>query len=108
VDTTAQYYQIKRIGRRATRQATMRQAFRAIAKKGAESKETSAPFTAPPLIGLIYFHGGCLGCTQQQVQKSYTFCQGCQYFDANWDLPNLNNRPPTKAELLREKIKTNT
>ena len=38
----------------------------------------------------IVFHGGCLGCTRQ-LTKPLTFCVGCQYFDAEWDLPSLSN-----------------
>ena len=55
---------------------------------------------------IILFHGGCHGCTQQiEQQEGPFFCRKCQYFDANWTLPNLNNRPPTEAEIMREKIK---
>ena len=53
---------------------------------------------------MIIFHGGCHGCTQQELHGQ-DFCYDCQYFDAKWDKPNLNNRPPTDAEIEREKIK---
>lgn len=36
------------------------------------------------------FHGGCHNCTQQEI-NGVDFCIKCQYFNANWDLPNLNN-----------------
>lgn len=50
------------------------------------------------------FHGGCYGCTQQNIE-GVEFCMGCQYFEANWDLPDLNNEPPSRAELKREELK---
>lgn len=53
---------------------------------------------------LHLFHGGCHGCTQQK-EHGPEFCVKCQYFDANWELPNLNNRPPTETELLKKRIK---
>jgi len=31
------------------------------------------------------FHGGCMGCT-----NDISVCPGCQYMEANWDLPDLN------------------
>ena len=36
----------------------------------------------------IIFHGGCHDCSSQ---KLYTIdrCEGCQYFNANWNLPDL-------------------
>jgi hypothetical protein len=36
------------------------------------------------------FHGGCLGCTQQEIH-GVDFCVGCQYFLPNWSLPSLSN-----------------
>ncbi len=53
---------------------------------------------------MFLFHGGCHGCTRQSVE-GVRFCMGCQYFDADWKLPDLNNRPPTEAELVRERLK---
>jgi hypothetical protein len=51
---------------------------------------------------IIHFHGGCGGCTQQIVHlRGIEVCRECCYFDADWKLPNLNNRPPTKAELKK-------
>lgn len=38
------------------------------------------------------FHGGCIGCTQQQI-NGVEFCKGCQYYQADWNLPDLSNRP---------------
>jgi hypothetical protein len=32
------------------------------------------------------FHGGCHGCQQPLGE-----CPGCQYFEADWSLPNLNS-----------------
>ena len=31
------------------------------------------------------FHDGCTDCTQ-----SLDICIGCQYFETNWNLPDLN------------------
>jgi hypothetical protein len=50
------------------------------------------------------FHGGCLGCTQQELH-GVDFCVGCQCFDADWELPDLNNRPLTKSEEMRNHLK---
>ena len=36
------------------------------------------------------FHGECHGCTMQD-KKGLGYCVGCQFFDTNWDLPNLND-----------------
>ena len=33
--------------------------------------------------GQVLFHGGCHGCTQQEDNKSYSICKGCQYLNAN-------------------------
>jgi hypothetical protein len=55
---------------------------------------------------MIRFHGGCHGCSQPLNQDGgYDFCYDCRFFDANWDLPNFNNKPPTEADLLRFEIK---
>ena len=52
--------------------------------------------------GQILFHGGCHGCTQQQIHGHTTFCYGCQYHDANWSLPDLNNKNYNRFnEILR-------
>lgn len=40
---------------------------------------------------MILFHGGCHGCTQQEV-NGLDFCVKCRYFDADWSLPNLSNQ----------------
>jgi hypothetical protein len=50
------------------------------------------------------FHGGCHGCTQQ-TKHGIDFCYDCQYFEADWDKPDLNNRPPTEAEIKRKEVK---
>ena len=50
------------------------------------------------------FHGGCHGCTQQELHGT-EFCYDCQYFDAKWDKPNLNNKPPNEVDIERERIK---
>ncbi len=49
------------------------------------------------------FHGGCIDCTMQD-SKGLGYCVGCCYFDANWNLPNLNDS--AQKELSRiEKVK---
>ena len=54
---------------------------------------------------VIYrFHGGCESCTQQEINNVY-FCYDCQYFDADWKKPNLNNRPESATEIMRKKVK---
>ena len=57
-----------------------------------------------PYIGQAIFHGGCYGCTQQQIY-GYEFCIDCCYFQPNWSLPNLNNEPPNEVDLLKERLK---
>ena len=49
---------------------------------------------------MIIFHGGCHKCTQQETNE-LDFCMGCQYFNANWDLPNLSNKPMNEADKVR-------
>lgn len=48
-----------------------------------------------------HFHGGCMGCTNG-LKK----CPGCQFFDAKWSLPDLNDaheRHNKKLDNLRGK-----
>lgn len=52
----------------------------------------------------VIFHGGCHGCTRQD-EWGTGGCYACCYFDAEWYKPDLNNRPPTEAEIERERIK---
>jgi len=49
-----------------------------------------------PKRNRVLFHGGCHGCTMQ-AKKGLGYCTGCQYFECNWELPNLND-----AHILRE------
>jgi hypothetical protein len=53
---------------------------------------------------MILFHGGCHGCTQQQLHNT-EFCYDCQYFEADWSKPSLNNEPPNEAELERRRVR---
>ena len=39
-------------------------------------------------MGILY-HGGCIGCPQH-INSNQRECSGCQYHDANWELPNLS------------------
>lgn len=54
-------------------------------------------------MAIYMFHGACTGCTQQEI-NGVDFCVGCCNFDADWDLPDLNNAPPTQADLKRAEI----
>lgn len=54
---------------------------------------------------MFTFHGGCFGCTRQDIQGT-EFCMGCCYFDADWDLPSLNNKPLSAAEAERLRLKS--
>jgi hypothetical protein len=51
----------------------------------------------------IMFHGGCYGCTRQEID-GIDHCRFCQYFLPDWTLPDLNNSLPTTAELERRRI----
>lgn len=53
---------------------------------------------------IILFHGGCHECTLQE-ERGTDDCRKCQYFDADWSLPNLNNKDKTQADLVKEEIK---
>jgi len=53
---------------------------------------------------MYVFHGGCHGCTQQE-RNGVEFCVGCQFFDTDWGLPNLNNRPPSREDIKRAELK---
>ena len=50
------------------------------------------------------FHGGCFECTRQE-KDGVDFCVKCMYFDADWELPNLNNKLPTETDLLKKELK---
>jgi hypothetical protein len=52
---------------------------------------------------MITFHGGCHGCTQQEGHGT-DFCFDCCYFGPDWDKPSLNNRPPSPADLERQRV----
>jgi hypothetical protein len=54
---------------------------------------------------MILFHGGCHGCTRQDAYTTEG-CWDCCYFDADWNLPSLNNEPPTAAEIERNRLKS--
>lgn len=38
----------------------------------------------------IIFHGGCIGCTMQQLH-GINVCKGCSYFKFDQGLPDLSN-----------------
>jgi hypothetical protein len=40
---------------------------------------------------MTIFHGGCVTC-ESQIIYGQSRCNGCQYFGANWDLPDLSYR----------------
>jgi hypothetical protein len=52
---------------------------------------------------MIHFHGGCHGCTQQDIHGT-DFCFDCCYFQADWSKPDLNNRPLSDAEIERRRV----
>ena len=52
----------------------------------------------------VMFHGGCLNCTRQETEPIEN-CAGCMFFDADWSLPSLNNRPPESVDEIRWEIK---
>lgn len=54
---------------------------------------------------MMVFHGGCLGCTQQEIHPDFSKCRVCCYFDAEWRLKSQNNKPPTEAEIKRKQLK---
>lgn len=57
--------------------------------------------------GGIIFHGGCHGCSMQQ-KKGLHYCTGCQYFEADWSLPDLNDehaRREARMQKIRLKAK---
>ena len=56
------------------------------------------------MSGQIIFHGGCIGCRTQK-KKGVDNCRLCQYFDADWSLPDLSDRPKSKADEIRDQIK---
>ena len=62
------------------------------------------PFKKVGEPGVIVFHGGCNKCTQQLIH-GVDFCYNCQFFEADWSKPDLNNRKPTKAEIVRKEVK---
>ena len=52
----------------------------------------------------VIFHGGCHGCYTQSV-AGVDECRNCQYFDADWSLPNLFVGKPDRAEIEKMRIK---
>ena len=46
-------------------------------------------FDEPDSTEEIRFHGGCHGCVSQK-RYGIKRCKGCQYFLADWSLPNLS------------------
>jgi len=48
----------------------------------------------PNVKEYIQFHGGCSGCITPLV-SGLGECTMCQYFDAEWNLPNLNSNDKT-------------
>ena len=53
----------------------------------------------------VVFHGGCIGCTQQEIHKTTDFWYDCRYFEADWSKPSLNNAPPNATELERRRVR---
>jgi len=63
---------------------------RAAKKYDKEEESDNHPF----LLGWpeVQYHGGCYGCTSQK-EHGLEYCEGCQYKEPNWDLPNLHSDP---------------
>ena len=56
------------------------------------------------------FHGGCVDCTMQD-KKGIGYCVGCQYFNCDWSLPNLNNKDrkeKKRIDSVRDKARAMT
>jgi len=47
------------------------------------------------------FHGGCHDCTMQD-KLGMGYCVGCQYFNADWKLPDLNDSHIKKEKKLNK------
>lgn len=56
--------------------------------------------------GFVGFHGGCIGCTQQQIH-GYEFCCGCFWFEPAKNKPDLNNKCEDEATKLKRYLKAN-
>lgn len=50
---------------------------------------------------MVLFHGGCHGCTMQE-KNGLVFCTGCQYFEGNWKLPDLNDNTKREEDNLNK------
>lgn len=48
------------------------------------------------------FHGGCHGCVAQELHGVHR-CVGCQYFDAEWNKPDMSIKPEEDARKERKK-----
>jgi hypothetical protein len=46
------------------------------------------------------FHGGCLRCNSQEL-FGVSRCKGCQFFKADWKLPDLSIIEKIERELSR-------
>ena len=54
----------------------------------------------------VIFHGGCVPCSSQEEQ-GVDRCVGCQFFDANWNLPDLSiNRERDKMNVYKNEIRS--
>tara|TARA_R110000868_G_scaffold76573_6_gene220166 strand:- start:4401 stop:4826 length:426 start_codon:yes stop_codon:yes gene_type:complete len=49
----------------------------------------------------IKFHGGCNGCTMQ-TKQGIVGCVGCQFFEGNWGLPDLNDSHADEERQMAE------
>lgn len=67
---------------------TIKKAFIKLASK-ISSLKIFSKFSLSPKFKKMPFHGGCLGCVSQE-QHGLRRCTGCQYFDADWSLPDLS------------------
>jgi len=48
------------------------------------------------------FHGGCLPCYSQEIYGTAR-CKGCQYYEPDWDLPDLTIQESEYKKYLKDK-----
>ena len=53
---------------------------------------------------MFTFHGGCVGCIQQDIHGT-DFCYDCCYFESDWDKEDLSLTPVDLASAERERVK---
>ena len=54
---------------------------------------------------MIIFHGGCHGCLRQD-RIGVDSCYDCKYFEAEWNKPDLSERPEDEVDRARKQVKS--